>query len=806
MDLLLYCGYTEKLSWITLPYKHPRQLPVADTGEDIGFPENKDDFLRPKYDPRHEDPIFSEDYPQMKEGDLIFLDGRHSYDPQDDVGADGIGYGNPEWTGQDRGEDSENIEDGDGFGGIYEEDLGETDSLRYKWEGETFIEGRPYKLTMTTGWQSDPYYEWKIRLPAMNPELPAEEQYLIVNITLTVMDRDLNQGTHVIQLLAYKSQHKPQVTLTVVPQIPKVYGKQGISYVLPQREITFYGYAFDQDPNSELSFYWEFVGPWNTFTYQDTNIITQSFDEPGDWNITLTVYDGPTDNINTLSGNDTLLLHVVANTDPEPVIRASHNPNFEENIFFYNNISTKKSRIVYFNGSESYDPDIFVEYVNNFGETETYYEGLPGFDEDEDGIPEIPMKYQWSWGDGTRTEGFVANAQAEHKWSERGAAANGKLYWPVILKVWDNDAIVESEPYRIFVNLPPTANAGPNRPTVEEGEFEVGMPVTFNGAKSYDPNDDPNYDQKRDSEYNDRLTYIWDFGDGSAQVYGRKIDHTYESAGTFTVRLTVTDGDYEDDDEALVKIIPANLPPVGVVEITAPGGWEDLDNKMLPTNSVLIFDASGSFDPDGEFYNDDQVSTSPLDDLYGLTWDLGDGTISKQPKLEHIYDEDGIYNVTINMSDRKESIWEETYTITVLNRNPFAVIKLDTALSYYMDEQPVMLSGDGSYDEDGDVVGYYWDFGDGTHSDLTTGIKDGYQPTKVASHQYDSPGDYTVQLLVMDDDFAKSKEPVEVTVRIIANQEPETPFPAEAVIGGIIAAIAIMSVGTSLFAWTRKRS
>lgn len=68
----------------------------------------------------------------------------------------------------------------------------------------------------------------------------------------------------------------------MVPQIPKEYENKGIAYVLPQREITFNGYAFDPDPNSELSFYWNLEGPWNTFTYQDTNIITQSFDEAGD--------------------------------------------------------------------------------------------------------------------------------------------------------------------------------------------------------------------------------------------------------------------------------------------------------------------------------------------------------------------------------------------------------------------------------------------------------------------------------------------------------------------------------------------
>ncbi|MBN1390716.1 MAG: PKD domain-containing protein [Candidatus Thermoplasmatota archaeon] len=804
MDLLLYCGYTGKLSWITLPYKHPQQLPVADTGVERGFPENKDNFLRPKFDPRYQAPIFTEQYPQLKEGDILFLDGRRSYDPQDDVGADGIGYGNPDWPGADIGEDNKNIDDGDGYADLPEDNLGEKDTLKYKWEGETSINNKPYKITMTTGWQVEPTYEWKIRLPAMDQGLPAEEQYQIINITLTVMDRDQNQGTHTIQLLAYKSQNAPRVSVSVIPQIPKSYAKKGEAYVLPQRELSFSGYAFDPDPNSELSYSWLFEGPYDMYTREDQTFLRESFDEPGDWRVTLTVYDGPTDNVNTLSGNATLLLHVISNGGPVAVIRGSHNANMVN--AFYEEFQTSKNRLVYFNGSESYDPDIMVETEDQNGNVVTSYEGLPGFDEDEDDIPDIGLKYQWDWGDGTRTEGFVSNPQSEHRWSERGAASNGKLFWGVKLKVWDNDIITESEPYRVYVNLPPTANAGPNRPTQDEGEFEVGMNVTFDGRKSYDPNDDPNYDMKRDSEYTDNLIYIWDFGDGSKQIYGDVVTHLYSASGTFTVRLTISDGEYPNEDEALVKIIPANLHPVGVVEITAPDGWRNLDNKEVDTNNVLVFDASGSFDPDGEFYNDDQVSTSPLDDLYGLTWDLGDGTISKQPKVDHIYKENGTYVVKINMSDRKQAKWEASYTITVMNRVPIAVIK-DTNPSYYMDEQPVMLSGDGSYDLDGNVIGYYWEFGDGTHSDLTTGVQEGYQPTKVATHRYDNPGDYTVKLWVMDDDHTKSDTFAEVTVRILAEPpNPPVPIGTGVIIGGILAAVTLMGIGTSFFAWSRKRN
>ena len=109
------------------------------------------------------------------------------------------------------------------------------------------------------------------------------------------------------------------------------------------------------------------------------------------------------------------------------------------------------------------------------------------------------------------------------------------------------------------------------------------MSVNFDGIGSYDPNDDPNYDNSRDSEYTDDLIYTWDFGDGSQTVMGRSVDHIYQKAGTFTVMLTVSDGEFTDTDTTKVKIVPANQGPIGVVEITAET-WKDIDPSLPNVN------------------------------------------------------------------------------------------------------------------------------------------------------------------------------------------------------------------------------
>ena len=54
------------------------------------------------------------------------------------------------------------------------------------------------------------------------------------------------------------------------------------------------------------------------------------------------------------------------------------------------------------------------------------------------------------------------------------------------------------------------------------------LDVAFSSAGSNDPEGEP-------------LTYAWDFGDGTTSTAANPT-HTYAAAGSYTVRLTVSDG------------------------------------------------------------------------------------------------------------------------------------------------------------------------------------------------------------------------------------------------------------------------
>jgi len=73
-----------------------------------------------------------------------------------------------------------------------------------------------------------------------------------------------------------------------------------------------------------------------------------------------------------------------------------------------------------------------------------------------------------------------------------------------------------------IVNQAPTASF-----TVSKTEVEVGVEITFTST-STDPD-------------GDTLTYSWDFGDGTTDT-GANPKHKYDKAGTYEVKLTVSDG------------------------------------------------------------------------------------------------------------------------------------------------------------------------------------------------------------------------------------------------------------------------
>ena len=136
--------------------------------------------------------------------------------------------------------------------------------------------------------------------------------------------------------------------------------------------------------------------------------------------------------------------------------------------------------------------------------------------------------------------------------------------------------------------------------------------------------------------------------------------------------------------------------------------------------------------------------------IVSWSWNFGDGNTSIDQNANHTYDDDGIYNIILKVTDNYGLTNETAQKISVLNEEPTA--DFDYSPATPTDLQNVTFI-DTSIDLDGEIVSWSWDFGDGNSSTL-----------KNPSHKYDDNGTYTVTLIATDDDGASDSTSQQIKV------------------------------------------
>jgi PKD repeat protein len=113
--------------------------------------------------------------------------------------------------------------------------------------------------------------------------------------------------------------------------------------------------------------------------------------------------------------------------------------------------------------------------------------------------------------------------------------------------VTDERGAVGSDTLVITVNEPGNPHAPVASPTATPQSGPVPLTVKFE-ANASDPD-------------GDRLTYAWDFGDGTTSK-AAKVTHTYYSAATFAVSLTVSDG-----KDSIVRPLTIVASPINEIDV-----------------------------------------------------------------------------------------------------------------------------------------------------------------------------------------------------------------------------------------------
>jgi PKD repeat protein len=444
-------------------------------------------------------------------------------------------------------------------------------------------------------------------------------------------------------------------SITVLNRPPVASFTPSDDTVYVNQSITFDATDSD-DPDGDItSYFWEFGDGANATGTTPTT--EHSYSEEGNYTVILTVTDddGAT---NSTSADIT-----VGNRPPVAVFTES-----DEAVYTDVTIS--------FNASESEDSDGSI------------------------------VSYHWDFGDGANGTGAVV----EHAYADDGT-------FTVTLTVEDDDGATDSTTAdKTVLNRPPVANFTESAETAY-----VGEPISFNASDSYDPD-------------GSIASYFWDFGDGS-NATGATVDHVYETNGTFTVTLNVTDDDGASNSSASIKTILINEVPVAFFA-----------TRVVHTGEVVTFDASGSYDPDGS--------------IASYFWDFGDGSNATGATVDHVYADDGSYTVTLTITDDDGAAASLSAVLTVLNTPPLAVFTDNATMP--LTREVIQFNASGSSDPDGSVRSYVWDFGDGRKA---SGV--------AASHAYWDDGNYTVALTVTDDDGAAGLKTI---VKTVLNRVPVAVF------------------------------
>jgi uncharacterized repeat protein (TIGR01451 family) len=306
---------------------------------------------------------------------------------------------------------------------------------------------------------------------------------------------------------------------------------------------------------------------------------------------------------------------------------------------------------------------------------------------------------EWNFGDGTTATDTLTPS---HTYPNKGV-------YSVILTIADSQGAVGSDTLVITVNnAVPHVNAGPDQ-IASEGEW-----VHFAGAF-----DDPGISGSH--------TIEWDFGDGLTMTSTLTPTHLYADNGVYTVTLAITDADGAVGVDELLVTVNNAAPMVNAGS-----------DQTMTEGAAMAF--NGTFTDLG------------ILDTHTIDWNFGDGTTTSGSLTpSHVYANDGVYTVTLTITDKDGGVGRDGLSVTVNNVAPIVDAGADRVAT-----EGDFLSFTGTFTDPGtlDTYAIQWNFGDGTTA----------SGTLLPTHEYVYDGVFTVTLTIIDSEGGMGSDTLEVVV------------------------------------------
>jgi PKD repeat protein len=320
---------------------------------------------------------------------------------------------------------------------------------------------------------------------------------------------------------------------------------------------------------------------------------------------------------------------------------------------------------------------------------------------------------------------FTMSSDAGATWSSpeliaAGVGSDDGRDKPVLRAARNHFALVYPQGQDLRLRL--LRNAGDNPPTASAGgpyTIIEGQSVTFSGSGSRDTGQNAGI-----------VSYAWDFNN----------DGVWDSvSGSATVKKT-----YTDNTTAVVKL-----------RVTDRVGYSaDATTTLTVTNAAPTVDMGADRTGlEGASFAFEAAIRDPGQDSHTVLWNFRDGKTGQGPSVSHVFADEGVFMVTVRVTDDDGGVGTDSAKVTISNVAP----AVEAGGPYFGTiGSPVQFRGTAADPGKNDVLTAEWDLdGDGTFE--TQGV---LNPT----FTYSRFGRTTAVLRVRDNDGGVGSDTASVTI------------------------------------------